>query len=336
MKIFRFPAVLLVISAVSALLAACGTSDSSPAADAVDANTGGDKTTVNIAINAKTLPMVISKEKGWFEEEFAKLNAEVAWSQFPSGPPLLESLSSGRVDLSFLGDGAAITGVANGLSFQVIGMTNEGKDLNGVLVPAASPVQTLEELKGKKLGLAKGTTAHIYWIKLLNQTGLSPDDFDIINLQPEDAQAAFESGKLDAWVIWDPYLISNTEQQKARLLQYGSSILAPGSMIARSDFAKDNPELVTAYLKVYAQALDWIYQHPDEVTELYSAETKLPDSVIKQLLEKKTYALAPYTEEALNAQQETADIMLENGFIKNNIVFKDAVDNQYIQKALEQ
>ena len=62
---------------------------------------------VNIAINGGIGPLVIAKEKGWFEEEFKSLNAEVAWSEFTSGPPLLESLASNRVDLSSLGDGAS-------------------------------------------------------------------------------------------------------------------------------------------------------------------------------------------------------------------------------------
>ena len=62
---------------------------------------------VNIALNGKMSPLMIGREKGWFEEEFASLNAEIEWSEFTSGPPLLESLAANHVDLSFLGDGAS-------------------------------------------------------------------------------------------------------------------------------------------------------------------------------------------------------------------------------------
>ena len=72
-------------------------------------------------------PLAIGREKGWFEEEFAPLNAEIEWSEFPSGPPLLESLAANHVDLSFLGDGALIAGLEKNLPFEVIAQTGEGE-----------------------------------------------------------------------------------------------------------------------------------------------------------------------------------------------------------------
>ena len=72
-------------------------------------------------------PLVIGREKGWFEEEFKSLNAEIAWSEFPSGPPLLESFASNRVDLSFLGDGALIAGLDKNLPFEVIAQSGTGE-----------------------------------------------------------------------------------------------------------------------------------------------------------------------------------------------------------------
>ena len=71
-------------------------------------------------------PLVIAREKGWLEEEFKAINAEVTWSEFPSGPPLLESLASNRVDLSTLGDGALIAGLDKKLPFEVIAQIGTG------------------------------------------------------------------------------------------------------------------------------------------------------------------------------------------------------------------
>ncbi|MBB3110596.1 sulfonate transport system substrate-binding protein [Paenibacillus phyllosphaerae] len=295
----------------------------------------GDPVKVNIAINGGFNPLVIAQEKGWLDEGFKKLNAEVSWSKFTSGPPLLESLVSGRVDLSFLGDGAAITGVSNQLPFEIIGLINEGKDLNTVIVPVDSPIATVADLKGKTIGLAKGTTSHVYLIKILQANGLTQQDVKLINLQFEDGQAAFEAGKLDAWVSIDPYTTLNVTKKKAKILDAKTVIYAPVSMIAHKEFAQKHPELVVEYLKLYKQSLDWQTANPDEAAAIYSEQTKIPEDIIKLVLERSAPLLSAYTPEVLESQQASADILLENKFLKKAAVFKDAVDDTFVTEALK-
>ncbi|MFB9326918.1 aliphatic sulfonate ABC transporter substrate-binding protein [Paenibacillus aurantiacus] len=299
------------------------------------AKPSGEKVKVNIAINGGLNPLIIAQEKGWLDEAFGKLNAEIAWSKFTSGPPLLESLVAGRVDLSFLGDGAAITGVSNKLPFRVVGLITEGERLNSVLVPADSAIAKVEDLKGKTVGLAKGTTSHVYLIKVLTAHGLKQEDVKLINLQFDDAQAAFEAGKLDAWVSIDPYVTMNVAQKKAKALDAGIAVQAPVSMIAHTEFAKDHPEIIVEYLKQYKQALDWQYANLDEAVAIYEKLTKIPAPILKQVLENSQTGLSAYTQKALDAQQASADILLENKFLKQPTTFKDAVDDSFVNEALK-
>jgi len=295
----------------------------------------GDKIKVNIAINGGLSPLIIAQAKGFYEEAFSKLNAEVVWSKFPSGPPLLESLVAGRVDLSFLGDGATIAGISNQLPFEIIGLSSEGKSGARLLVPPSSPIQKLEDVKGKTIGLPKGTVANVYLIKVLDAVGLSISDVNIINLQMEDAQAAFESGKLDGWVAWDPYITQNVNNGKARIVESDTVVLSPTSLIAHTKFAKEHPELVVEFLKVYKQTVDYELANGDESAQIFSEQTKMSVDTVKQVLANSSPILSAYTQAALDAQQASGDILLENQYIKNPITFKDAVNDTFVTEALK-
>lgn len=302
---------------------------------ASDSQASGKKIKVNIAINGGLSSLIVAKEKGYYEEAFSKLNAEVEWSKFPSGPPLLEALVAGRVDLSFLGDGATIAGISNKLPFEIIGLSSEGKSSARLLVPPSSPIQKLEDVKGKTIGLPKGTVANVYLIKVLAAAGLSISDVNIINLQMEDAQAAFESGKLDGWVAWDPYITQNVNTGKARVIETNTEVLSPTSLIADTKFAKEHPELVVEFLKVYKKTIDFQLANGDEAAQIYSEQTKLPIETVKQVLANSSPILSPYTQGALDAQQASGDILYENKYIKTQITFKDAVNDSFVTEALK-
>lgn len=327
---------ILTVSITLLLLAGCAKASSNAG---LGSDGASDKNapplTVNVAINGKLSPINIARDKGWVEEEFKKLNAEVQWSEFPSGPPLLESLSAGRVDLSFLGDGATIAGIAGGLPFEVVALLSEGKNTVSIIVPKDSSIQKLEDLKGKTIGLPKGTTAHVYVAKVLQNTSITPDDLNIINLQPDDGQAAFDSGKLDAWAAWDPYVSQNIASNKARALP-ADEVMAPTSAIARKDFAKEHPELVVAYLKVFKKAALWQLEHEEEAAQIFNQKTKVPVDTIKTILNKGKPLVSPYTESALAEQQAASDILAGSGFIRKKIKFKEVVNDTFIIEALKQ
>ncbi|MFD0824311.1 ABC transporter substrate-binding protein [Neobacillus sp. M.A.Huq-85] len=289
---------------------------------------------VNIALNGKMGPLAIAREKGWFEEEFKALNAKVKWSEFTSGPPLLESLASNRVDLSFLGDGALIAGIDKNLPFEVIGQTGTGESNVRILVQKNGDIKNVNDLKGKTVGVPLGTTAQVYLIKALKANDLTINDVKLINLQPDDAQAAFQSKKLDAWAAWNPYYLNNVEKGNAIALDVNKKIFAPGAIIARNDFAKEHPDLVQAYLRVYKKAADWQIANPNEASKIYSAQTKLPADLIYKIITVEKPSIF-FTEESINAQQESINTLADAGYIKKSFNYKDQIHNEFIDKAFK-
>lgn len=324
---FKFMLVLLLLIMLLMNTTAC--SNHTPE----EGEGGKEPIVVQLAINGGTNLFTVIKEKGWLAESFKAHNATVEWSEFQSGPPLLESLAANRVDISLLGDGAALQGQSAGLPFVNVGLISNGARLNSILVPANSAVRRVEDLKGKRIALAKGTTSHVYLLKVLAKYGLTEQDLEIVNLQFTDALPAFTTGKVDAWVAIDPFTTQLTRQKTAVIVAGPEQgILAPVALIARTDFAKEHPELVTEFLRVYKEAIVWQNEHPDEVAQMFSDQKKIPVDILKEVFSNQSAELTPITQDAIATQQASAEILEASGFLKKPIQYEKYVDNSYIEK----
>ncbi len=123
--------------------------------------------------------------------------------EFQFGPPMLEALGAGVIDLGSVGDTPPIFAQAGGSNLVYAAATPSAQ--HAVLVPKNSPLKTLADLKGKKVAFGKGSSAHNVTVKALAQAGLGFQDIVPTYLSPADATAAFNGGNIDAWVVWDPY-----------------------------------------------------------------------------------------------------------------------------------
>lgn len=299
------------------------------------AQAGKEPVTINVALNAGLNVLLLVKEQGLLDEALKKYNAHVEWSEFASGPPLLESLTAKRVDLSFLGDGAALQGQGAGVGFSNIGLINDGAALNSVLVRPDSGIKDLTGLKGKKLAVAKGTTSHVFLVKFLKQYGMAESDLDLVNLQLTDALSAFQSGQVDAIATIDPYTTQLTGQKKAIELKPKEVIKAPVTLIVRNEFSKAHPDIVAEVLKVYKSAAEWQDSHIEEASQIYAKLKGLDPALVKVLITKQAAGLMPISKEIIDIQQESADFLYESKFLRKQFQFQDYVNNTYVEAALK-
>ena len=336
LSIFLITCSILLLLVVSGCGSAGSSSSNNKAnADSASSTDAAETIVVNVAQNGGMGPLAIIQDKGWLEEAFKPFNAEVSWSEFPSGPPLLESLVAGRVDLSLLGDGAALQGQAAGLPFIYIANIGLGSKSNTILVHDSSHIQTIADLKGKQIAVAKGTTFHVFLLKVLDKYGLTEKDVSLVNLQTPDGLPVFQSGQVDAWVISDPYTTQLVDSKEARILAGAEqNILAPGNLIARTPFSKEHPELVIEFLKVYQQAVTWQNEHIDEAATLLANRKKVSPDLMKKLLENSEAIIAPVTDEVIQTQQLSADLLVKSQFLKKPIQITNYVDNSFINKVM--
>ena len=129
----------------------------------------------------------------------------MTWTEFHAGPPLLEALNAGALDFGTTGAPPPIFAQAAGADLIYAAATTPSPLEEGILVPKDSPIQSVADLKGKKVAVAKGSSANAFLAYALEGAGLHWGDAEATFLLPADAKAAFDGGCVDAWAIWDPY-----------------------------------------------------------------------------------------------------------------------------------
>ncbi|AIQ48347.1 sulfonate ABC transporter substrate-binding protein [Paenibacillus sp. FSL R7-0273] len=327
--------ILTALLALSILIVGCANNTSDATSQEAASSEG---VTVKIGIQGSGGLFGKAREEKWFEQEFEKLGATVEWIEFQSGPPMTEAIASNKLDIASLGNMPIIAAQAANIPFKIISQALDGKNNVAVIVPAGSTAASLADLKGKKIAVTKGSNAYNFLYRGFNEAGLPDSDFEIIQLQPDETQSAFENGGVDAWATWDPYITLNTLTGKGKVLTDGEQlgVLSPSFTIARTAFAEQHPELVTLYLKAVNKTLKWETDNEDEALERYAAERSIPVEVVKGIFERSRIINIPVSEDIVAEMQTTADFQYKIENIRSEIEVKKITDNQYIEAALKE
>ncbi|MBV8538496.1 MAG: sulfonate ABC transporter substrate-binding protein [Alphaproteobacteria bacterium] len=269
--------------------------------------------------------LIILKQTGGLEKALAPLGYRVEWKEFPAGPQLLEALNVGALDAGTTGETPPIFAQAAGAPLVYIGHEPAAPDGEALLVPKDSKIASIADLKGKKIALNKGSNVHYLLVKALEAHGLKLTDIQSVYLAPADARAAFESGTIDAWVIWDPYQASAEIGLGARKLTDGVGLVQNYQYyLATRDFAARNRDAIKVLLSTIDRTDQWAAAHVDEVANLLSPEVGLPVPVLKASLGRLSYGVKEPTPEIFRYQQQIADTFSGLGLIPKAIKISDA------------
>ncbi len=264
------------------------------------------------------------KAKGVLEKKFP--NIKVSWAVFPAGPQLLEALNAGAIDIGSTGDTPPIFAQAAGTPLVYVAQVAGSGAGSAVLVPENSPLKTLTDLKAKKVAFQKASSSHLLIVRALEKAGLTYKDITPVFLAPSEARAAFQSGSIDAWVIWDPFRASAIKELNARALVEGQDVSKLRSFIEGSkNFVKDYPDTVRTVVDEVRTWQAWIYQNQDEYAEILSKETGLAVDVIKFSLRSEVVEYLWLDEAGIEYQQKVADIFFNLGLIPDKLNIRDVV-----------
>ena len=259
---------------------------------------------------------------------------EIEFSTFAFGPPLVEAAGADKIDVAGVGSTPPIFGAAAESDFRVIATIqykNEKDD--GLLVPEGSDITKPEELKGKTVAVAKGSSAHGLMLKVLNRVGLKPDDVEWSFLAPADALAAFTTGQVDAWSTWHPY-IAQAQAEGAKEIAGGPPDEYGHSFEIASSKAVADPEKAAAlqdYVERLQTAFAWAADNPDKWAEAWSEESELPVEITKVAVRQRLADIVPVTDETIAHQQELADRLTADKVLPDEIQFKDIVTQGLIE-----
>ncbi len=289
------------------------------------ATTQQETTTFNIGFQKYgILPIV--KTKGELEKRLAAQGIKVKWIEFPAGPQLLEGLNVGSVVFGEAGEAPPIFAQAANPNLIYVANQPPAPTAEALIVQKDSPIQSIQDLKGKRIALNKGSNVHYLLLKLLEAHNLKLSDIQPVYLPPSDARAAFEKGVVDAWVIWDPFLAAAEHQIQARVIANGENLVNNHQFyLADRQYAENNPAVLQTVITTLNQTTDWVKAHPKDAAKLLEKPTGLGFDVLKTSISRMGFGVQPISEKVVTEQQDVANAFFAQQLIPKQLVIQDAV-----------
>jgi sulfonate transport system substrate-binding protein len=270
--------------------------------------------------------LLIVKAQKVLEQRFEPQGVSVRWVEFAFGPPLLEALGAGAIDYGYTGDSPPIFAQAAHANLLYAGVIPARGYGQAIVVPAASTIQDISGLAGKKVAVAKASSAHNLLVAALESVNLPWTAITPVYLAPPDAASAFVRGAVDAWSIWDPFLAIAELKQKARALPLDRTISAQNSFfLVNRDFAAKHPEAVATINGAVATATTWADQHRDQVADILAEASGVDLAAEQRSVDRAEFTFGPLNNDVLAQQQTVADRFQRLGLIPAPIHVRDIV-----------
>ncbi len=323
----------------STALAGCGSSSSTPAATSASASSSQPTATAaKPASSTAGVTLQVGDQAGTGAETLLQASGlikqlpfKVKWDDFTSGPPMLQALSAGHLDIGGVGDAPPVFSAAGGANLAIVGALADGGNAAALVVPANSPIKSISQLKGKKIAVAQGSSADYHLLTVLEKAGLKPSDVTLDYLQPADGLAALQAGQVDAWDVWSPF-IEDAVAKGDRILVNGQGYGSPYSYEVASKSALAEPKEVAAikiYLKLLNQAHVWANTHPDQWGAIWAKATGLPASVMDKAAADDVQKPVAVGSTTVKAEQGLVNAFYSAGLIPKSYSFGPYVSTAF-------
>ncbi|MDH0646575.1 ABC transporter substrate-binding protein [Pseudomonas sp. GD03858] len=286
----------------------------------------------------------VLRDQQLLENEFAKDGIRIDWRFFKgAGPVVNEALANGQADFAYLGDLAAIIGKANGLDTRVLSAGVRGvKSYLGV-VPG-SGIHSLQDLKGKRVAVFRGTANQLSFASALASQGLSERELKVINLDFNAANAALAAKQIDAtWGLSN--LLSLRERGLVELPVNSRDLKGAGStqavLLGTGEFIRQHPDLVQRVVNAQERAVKWLRdeRNREAYVELVASTANWPKSILRDDLAQEN--LADYFDPRLDAGfvallQQGVDLAARERLIRRGFQVADWIEPRFIDTAQRQ
>ncbi|MFH7765324.1 sulfonate ABC transporter substrate-binding protein [Acinetobacter sp. BSP-28] len=281
---------------------------------------------LRVGYQKASVNLVIAQQQKLLEKEFP--NAKISWNEFPGGPQILEALAVGSIDIGATGDTPPVYAQAGNKPLHYFAYETAKPLASAILVPGNSKITQLSQLKGKRVGVHRGSSSHYLLVQAVRKAGLQWTDIQPIWLSPADARAAFQKGAIDAWAIWDPYYAAAQVEDKAKVLSSGKG-LSPNYTfyLASNDLVKNHPQALKGIIKQVNVADKWVQSHKAATANLFAKSTGLKLVVSQTFIQRRPNpsGAALLNKKVIADQQELANRFSELKIIPKSINIQQAV-----------
>lgn len=280
---------------------------------------------------SKAPPGLVAEAKGYFK----KHGVNVEMKLFPSGRAAIEAIAAGQFDIGMFGDIPALALLGQGWDGKIIAAGLGGPKRQALTVRLDSKYTSLKDLKGKRIGLTKGSTDEIALEATMKKAGMTWDDFTVVNLRPPAKATTLETGDVDAVEAWEPVpsLIVVNKIGKRLLTADGDIPDIVGVTVASAKVLKDHPEAVVNFLKALHEGAQYAQNHPDEMVGFLAEKLKIKRPVLVEAIPTQWWYIEIFSDTYGN-WQTSADLIHKLGRIKQPLKIEGLVDTSFLTKAL--
>jgi aliphatic sulfonates family ABC transporter substrate-binding protein len=232
---------------------------------------------------------MILKARGSLEQRLNPLGINVLWQEFSSGLPMLEALNAGALDFAATGETPpVIAQAARDSQFVYLGYQQASPRAEAIVVHRQSGIQSVTDLRGRRVAVAQGSNAHYLLLKVLMQAGMTLGDIDLRYVLPNSARSAFEQHEIDAWAIWDFHLAVAEVVLDARTLVNGTGLVDNFEIFSsRRAFSEQQPLIVEMLLEEISNASHWACLNPEAAAEQIAPGIGVEPLVLEQAFSRR-------------------------------------------------
>jgi sulfonate transport system substrate-binding protein len=278
---------------------------------------------------------LVLKDKKFLEQDLAADGIPVEWTQSLGSNKALELLNSKSVDFGSTAGAAALIGKANGNPIKAIYVYSR-PEWTALVVRKDSSITKVEDLKGRKVAVTRGTDPHIFLLRALHESGLTEKDIEMVVLQHADGRIALEKGDVDAWAGLDPMMAQSEIQTGSRLFYRNVDFNSYGVLDVREEFARQYPAYVERVLTAYEKARLWAIQNPEEFRKILAGAANLDEPVVTRVLQRTDLSNPVIGDDQKKVIMAAGDVLKQNNVISGstdvNATVDQLIDPQYWRK----
>ncbi|HKP03617.1 MAG TPA: NrtA/SsuA/CpmA family ABC transporter substrate-binding protein [Chthoniobacterales bacterium] len=279
-------------------------------------------------------PYYVARHFKWFEEQLQATSAgiTISYREFGSFPEIAQGFQDNTLGAFFSAEAPAtiLRAQPNDIRVVEVGCTLQQE----VVVRRDLPVKSVADLRGRKIAVLKGTSSHYGLLNILKANGLKPEDVTIQDVPPPTAQAAFQSGDIDAWAVWPPFVEEQEVSGKGLVLKGGDAVIQ-SVMSEPQRLISTQRAVAQALVAAIQRAKDWIQANPEEAVSIVSKELKIDPGIVKLAWPKHNWAATLSENVTVDIEAKAKFLSEQKDLVRNNQVVNvrtDLLDTSFVRK----
>lgn len=278
----------------------------------------------------------VAQEKGIYEAN----GLTVAHTNYDDGAVGKQLFASGKIDVLVLTSETVATLHDAGVKVKVVGSYDASLGADGII--AAEGINSLADLRGKKVAYEEGSPSHFFLALMLEKQGMSTKDVQTVNMIASDAGAAFVAGKVDAAVTWEPWLSKASDRKGGHVIASTKTSPILDIVIVRDEVLKERRAEIVALMRSIFATREYIIANPDESYAVIAKGLAISEQDVRDQiptfrwmsLQDNAEVLTKGEYSAVNLLDKASTLWFDLGLTKTKLDAKSIVDTSIIEELL--